>query len=63
MFLNSLYLGGIYESDDFYDVADELGIMIWQDFMFACSMYPANGETLKSIKEETKHQVNDTKLT
>ena len=63
MFLNSLYLGGIYESDDFYDVADELGIMIWQDFMFACSMYPANEETLKSIKEETKHQVNDTKLT
>ena len=61
--MNSLYLGGIYESDDFYDIADELGIMIWQDFMFACSMYPANEETLKSIKEETKHQVNDTKLT
>ena len=34
--------GGIYESDYFYSVADEMGILIWQDFMFACSMYPAN---------------------
>lgn len=33
--------GGVYESDVLYSIADELGIMIWQDFMFACSMYPA----------------------
>ena len=35
--------GGIYENDVFYDLCDEHGIMIWQDFMFACSMYPAEG--------------------
>jgi beta-mannosidase len=32
--------GGIYESDDFYSLCDSLGIMVWQDFMYACAMYP-----------------------
>ena len=32
--------GGIYEPEVFYDLCDELGIMIWQDFMYACAMYP-----------------------
>ena len=49
--------GGIYESDSFYAIADELGIMIWQDFMFACSMYQANDVFLASVAEEVKHQV------
>ena len=44
--------GGTYESDLFYDLCDEHGIMIWQDFMFACSMYPAEGELLENIRQE-----------
>ena len=44
--------GGIYENDVFYDLCDEHGIMIWQDFMFACSMYPADGDFLENIKQE-----------
>jgi beta-mannosidase len=31
--------GGIYERDYFYEIADRLGIMLWHDFMFACSLY------------------------
>ncbi|CAG9813016.1 unnamed protein product [Phaedon cochleariae] len=49
--------GGVYESDYFYDLADELGILIWQDFMFACSMYQADDIFLNNINEEVRHQV------
>ncbi len=34
--------GGVFEDDTFYDLCDELGILIWQDFTFACSIYPLN---------------------
>lgn len=48
--------GGIYERDIFYDLCDELGIMIWQDFMFASTGYPI--EKLRhEIIAEAEHQV------
>ncbi|KAK9719277.1 Mannosidase Ig/CBM-like domain [Popillia japonica] len=49
--------GGVYESELFYDFADEYGIMIWQDFMFACAMYPTNADFLSSVRKEVRHQV------
>ncbi|CAH1246435.1 MANBA [Branchiostoma lanceolatum] len=49
--------GGIYEHDDVYDIADELGIMIWQDFMFACAMYPVDDDFLGNVREEIQQQV------
>ncbi len=49
--------GGVYESDVFYDICDELGIMVWQDFMFANSMYPANDSMLANIRKEVNYQV------
>jgi beta-mannosidase len=44
--------GGIYENDLFYDLCDQYGILVWQDFMFACSLYPAEGEFLENIHQE-----------
>ena len=49
--------GGRYESDDFYDLCDEKGIMIWQDMMFSCSLYPATPGFLSSVEREIRHQV------
>ncbi|NXY48253.1 MANBA mannosidase, partial [Ceuthmochares aereus] len=49
--------GGIYEQDEFYDICDELGIMIWQDFMFACALYPTDKNYLESVRAEVSHQV------
>ncbi|XP_071598687.1 beta-mannosidase isoform X1 [Heliangelus exortis] len=49
--------GGIYEQDEFYDICDELGIMIWQDFMFACALYPTDQSYLESVRAEVSHQV------
>ena len=39
-----------------------MGIMVWQDFMFACSMYPAHQEFLDSVKIEAEYQVNRLKI-
>ncbi|HTO03561.1 MAG TPA: glycoside hydrolase family 2 protein, partial [Opitutus sp.] len=49
--------GGIYESEDFYDLCDELGLLVWQDFMFACTLYPFDVPLLKSVREEAEFQV------
>jgi beta-mannosidase len=44
--------GGIYEDDYYYDLADEMGILVWQDFMFACSMYPGDKAFLENVRRE-----------
>lgn len=49
--------GGQYESHDFYDLCDEKGILIWQDFMFSCALYPATKDFLANVQEEVTHQV------
>lgn len=49
--------GGIYEDDNFYDLADEYGILIWQDFMFACSLYPSDEKFLKSVAQEADYNI------
>lgn len=49
--------GGIYECDDFYELCDELGIIVWQDFMFACTLYPGDDEFLQSVKKEAEYQI------
>ncbi|WIY53697.1 glycoside hydrolase family 2 protein [Devosia sp. YIM 151766] len=49
--------GGQYEPDWFYDLCDELGILIWHDFMFSCMSYPSNREFLDSVRTEITQQV------
>jgi len=49
--------GGYYESDEFYNLCDELGLMVWQDFMFACSMYPGDEKFLESVRAEATDNV------
>lgn len=49
--------GGQYEPDWFYDLCDELGILIWQDMMFACALYPADNIFLAEVDREIEHQV------
>lgn len=49
--------GGVYEKDIFYDLCDKYGILVWQDFMFACSMFPAEGELLENIRREAVDNV------
>jgi len=50
--------GGIYEKDEFYDLCDEKGVMVWQDLMFACADIPEDDEQfVKNASEEIEYQV------
>jgi len=49
--------GGVYESEDFYDLCDEKGIMVWQDFMFACAEYPEEDWFLEECRKEAEEVV------
>jgi beta-mannosidase len=49
--------GGIYENDEFYDICDELGLMVWQDFMFACGSYPEQKEFIQNVENEVEQNV------
>ncbi|MDP5078394.1 MAG: glycoside hydrolase family 2 protein [Nonlabens sp.] len=49
--------GGAYERDLFYELCDKKGLMVWQDFMFACAMYPGDARFRESVKNEATQQV------
>lgn len=49
--------GGLYEPDIFYDLCDEMGIMVWQDFMFSCALYPGDSAFLANVRQEAIEQV------
>jgi beta-mannosidase len=48
--------GGFYEPDWFYGLCDELGLMVWQDFMFSCNLYPADRDFLAGVAQEVREQ-------
>ncbi|KAH7367731.1 family 2 glycosyl hydrolase [Plectosphaerella cucumerina] len=56
-FMVRVWGGGIYEEQAFYDACDELGILVWQDFMFGCGNYPVWPELLDSIRREAEENV------
>lgn len=49
--------GAFYEEPEFYELADENGILIWQDFMFACSTYPSDHYFLENVKQEAEYNI------
>jgi beta-mannosidase len=48
---------GVYERDSFYEMTDRLGIMVWHDFMFACSFYPVDEPFLTNVRNEVIYQM------
>ena len=56
-FMLRVWGGGIYEEQALYDACDELGILVWQDFMFGCGNYPTWPEMRDSIKREATENV------
>ena len=57
MVMLRIWGGGIYEEDIFYDTCDELGLLVWQDFMFGCGVYPAHAEFQASVRAEAEAAV------
>ncbi|MBT2499639.1 glycoside hydrolase family 2 protein [Agromyces sp. ISL-38] len=49
--------GGLYEHDDFYDICDELGMLVWQDFLFACAAYAEEEPLRGEVEAEAREQV------
>lgn len=49
--------GGQWEKDAFYDICDELGILLWHDHMFSCAVYPGDEKFLDEVRAETTHQL------
>lgn len=49
--------GGIYEEDVFYELCDEYGLLVWQDFMFACSMYPGDEAFFENVAQEAEDNI------
>ncbi|MBU2018183.1 MAG: hypothetical protein KJ941_00940, partial [Bacteroidetes bacterium] len=49
--------GGYYPDEVFYETCDRLGLMVWQDFMFACAMYPGDTSFLENVREEFDYQI------
>ena len=50
--------GGVYADDEFYNTCDANGILVWQDFMFACAMYPGDEKFVENVKQEVIDNVN-----
>ncbi len=57
MVMLRIWGGGIYEEEAFYTLCDELGLLVWQDFMFACGLYPAANWFLESVRLEAEANV------
>ena len=49
--------GGLYETEEFYDLCDEKGILLWHDCMFACAQYPSTPDFLALVADEIDYQI------
>ena len=49
--------GGIFETDDFYNICDEMGVLVWQDFLFACAMYAEEEPYASEVEAEARYNV------